>query len=173
MQICNIRGLNGITRPPPLNATNLLDISHALEAVNITQQQRTSLGVGSTDVLGQILETIETSINSKFEQLESLVSEKGNCRCYVGQYTGNGQNKLSITFDFLPMLYISRPKNDIAINSMYSIVYVYNSKYCTAICSSYSDSASVSISGTTLTFSGSATNASNANNNVYTYIALG
>lgn len=83
--------------PPPLNATNLLDISHALEAVNITQQQRTSLGVGSTDVLGQVLETLKTAfdvdvsdIQSTITQIQSTLLGKGDCSIWVGYYTGTG-----------------------------------------------------------------------------------
>lgn len=113
--------------PPPINATNLLDISHALEAVNITQQQRTSLGVGSTDTLGKILGTIKTvldgnitniqstldenitNIQSTISQIQTAMQTKGNCGIEYGNYVGNGQigtSSNTLRFSNVPLVVI-------------------------------------------------------------------
>ena len=82
--------------PPPLNATNLLDICHALEAVNVTQDERSTLGAEATDKLGQILthivESINEGIESDISSIQTQVNQKGNCNILVGSYTGNGGN---------------------------------------------------------------------------------
>ena len=80
--------------PPPVNASNLLDIGHALEAVNITQEERSALGAETTDKLGQILTHIVESINGEVESsissIQTQVNEKGNCIIVSGSYVGNG-----------------------------------------------------------------------------------
>ena len=91
--------------PPPLNATNLLDIGHALEAVNITQGERSTLGAETTDKLGQVLQKIVQGTDSKISQLQTLVNEKGNCNIITGQYVGNG-NITSLSMPFLTRLFI-------------------------------------------------------------------
>ena len=91
--------------PPPLNATNLLDICHALEAVNITQDERSTLGAETTDKLGQVLQKIVQGTDSKISQLQTLVNEKGNCNIITGQYVGNGSTT-SLSMPFLTRLYI-------------------------------------------------------------------
>ena len=82
--------------PPPLNATNLLDIGHALEAVNITQDERSTLGAETTDKLGQILTRIVQNINENVEQdissIQTQVNQKGDCNIIIGSYVGNGGN---------------------------------------------------------------------------------
>lgn len=82
--------------PPPLNATNLLDIGHALEAVNITQGERSTLGAETTDKLGQILTHIVQSISEEVEldisSIQTQMNEKGNCIIVSGSYVGNGGN---------------------------------------------------------------------------------
>ena len=97
-----------------MNSSNLLDISHALEAVNITQQQRTSLGVGSTDTLGKILGTIKavldgniTNIQSAISQIQTAMQTKGNCGIEYGNYVGNGQvgtSSNTLTFSNTPLV---------------------------------------------------------------------
>ena len=77
--------------PPPLNATNLLDICHALEAVNITQEQRTTLEAGTNDALGTILAALKSGIDSDVSSINSTLNSKGNCNIETGSYTGNGQ----------------------------------------------------------------------------------
>lgn len=82
--------------PPPLNASNLLDIGHALEALNVTQDERSTLGAETTDKLGQILTHIVESINGEVESdissIQTQVNQKGNCNILVGSYIGNGGN---------------------------------------------------------------------------------
>lgn len=88
--------------PPPLNSSNLLDICHALEAVNITQQDRTSLGVQQTDELSTILTKLNTSLKQYAKDLDDVqLSTIANnySRVYYGQYVGNGNSTyLSINF---------------------------------------------------------------------------
>lgn len=85
--------------PPPVNASNLNDISNALQAVNITQQERTALGAQANDTLGQVLEMLKT----KIDNTQSGLQQKGNCQIMSGSYVGNGQLKtISLTFGFEP-----------------------------------------------------------------------
>lgn len=85
--------------PPPVNASNLNDISNALQAVNITQQERTALDAQANDTLGQILNILKSGIDTAQSELQT----KGNCLVQTGSYVGNGQVKtMSITFDFEP-----------------------------------------------------------------------
>lgn len=85
--------------PPPVNTSNLNDISNALQAVNITQQERTALDAQANDTLGQILNILKSGINTAQSELQT----KGNCLVQTGSYVGNGQVKtMSITFDFEP-----------------------------------------------------------------------
>ena len=78
----------------------MLDIGHALEAVNITQDERSTLGAEATDKLGQILTHIVKSINESVESdissIQTQVNQKGNCNITVGSYVGNNGN-LQIT----------------------------------------------------------------------------
>lgn len=101
MQYTNPGWKNGA--PPPVNASNLNDISNALQAVNITQQERTALGAQASDTLGQILEALKNAIDAN---IGSLQTEKGNCNIQVGSYVGNGQfdnnYAISLTFNFQP-----------------------------------------------------------------------
>ena len=83
----------------------MLDICHALEAVNITQDERSTLGAETTDKLGQVLQKIVQGTDSKISQLQTLVNEKGNCNIITGQYVGNG-NITSLSMPFLTRLYI-------------------------------------------------------------------
>ena len=156
--------------PPPLNATNLLDISHALEAVNITQQQRTSLSVGSTDVLGQILEALKTATDDEMSSIQQILSTKGNCNYYMGQYVGNGQLSHMVTLEVEPKLYFA---SYTIINTPYMMVYVGGSNYATTIADSYCNRVNASVSGTKLKLDGSAENTLNEKGRTVTYIVLG
>ena len=87
--------------PPPLNATNLLDISHALEAVNVTQQERTSLGAQETDKLGQILTVLNSKIGNledSVEQIQTVLEKKGTLGVEAGSYVGNDQATVIVNF---------------------------------------------------------------------------
>ena len=66
---------------PPLNASNLNDISNALQAVNITQQERTTLGAEATDTLGQILAVLK---NTTDESIESISQDIQNIKIQIG-----------------------------------------------------------------------------------------
>lgn len=96
--------------PPPVNASNLNDISNALQAVNITQQERTALGAQANDTLGQVLEVLKNQLNtsdSTIEELQTQLATKGNCLIDSGSYIGNGQTtNISITFNFYPDIII-------------------------------------------------------------------
>lgn len=74
-----------------MNASNLLDIGHALEALNITQEQRSTLEAGTSDALGTILAALKTSIDSDISSINSTLQGKGNCSIEIGSYVGNGQ----------------------------------------------------------------------------------
>lgn len=104
MQYANPGWTNGT--PPPLNASNLNDISNALQAVNITQQERTTLGAEATDTLGQILAALKTATNENIgsinQEIQSIKIQIGGNKYAVGSYIGNGQDTLSLTFGFTP-----------------------------------------------------------------------
>lgn len=128
---------------PPLNASNLNDISNALQAVNITQQERTTLGTEATDTLGQILAALKTTtdesienINQEIENINQEVGEiqqtMGNVRCVYGSYVGNGQKTLTITLGFKPRyIYMlsKSPQREGSYNSYVYLVWVYNNQY--------------------------------------------
>ena len=109
--------------PPPLNATNLLDICHALEAVNITQDERSTLGAETTDKLGQVLQKIVQGTDSDISQLQTLVNEKGNCNIITGQYVGNANGTTSLSMPFLTRLYID--STDSATSSQLICMHIY------------------------------------------------
>lgn len=113
--------------PPPVNASNLLDIGHALEALNITQEQRSTLEAGTSDALGTILAALKTSIDSDIASINSAVRGKGNCKIASGGYIGNGQygssTPTSIYVGFMPLfLYCYDTYN----RSDNAIFYIYN-----------------------------------------------
>lgn len=89
-----------------MNASNLLDIGHALEALNVTQDERSTLGAETTDRLGQVLQKIVQGTDSNISQLQTLVNEKGNCNIVTGQYVGSGSGRTSLQMPFLTRLYI-------------------------------------------------------------------
>ena len=155
-----------------MNATNLLDISHALEAVNVTQQQRTSLGVGSTDVLGQILEALKTATDNGMSSIQQILSTKGNCNYYMGQYVGSGQGKNYVTLEVEPKLYVA---SYVGLNdNSYSIFYVGGSNYATSFTRHYTYNVNAYMSGTRLRFQdNNPQNILNENGLTVTYIVLG
>lgn len=115
-----------------MNATNLLDISHALEAVNITQQQRTSFGVESNATLGNILQLI----NDKIEQLNTIINKKGSANIEVGSYVGTGtsgvNHKCTLNFSFAPKtVFISTQKVDSKAPATFA--FIYDNKRCYAV----------------------------------------
>ena len=87
--------------PPPLNAANLLDISRALEAVNITQDDRSALSVEQEDKLGTVLTKLNTALkNFANNSSSSTLTTVGNAFspiCY-GSYIGNGGRTASISY---------------------------------------------------------------------------
>ena len=91
----------------------MLDICHALEAVNITQDERSTLGAETTDKLGQVLQKIVQGTDSKISQLQTLVNEKGNCNIITGQYVGNG-NITSLSMPFLTRLFIDSTYSNVS-----------------------------------------------------------
>lgn len=102
---------------PPLNASNLNDISNALQAVNITQQERTTLGAEATDTLGQILaalkNTTDGSIESIGQDIEEIQQTMGNTKYEVGSYVGNGTQNVTLTFNISPkymLVFSSEPQ---------------------------------------------------------------
>ena len=108
MQYANPGWTNGT--PPPLNASNLNDISNALQAVNITQQERTTLGAEATDTLGQILAALKTttdgSIESISQDVEEIQQTMGNVKCVYGTYVGNGNATARVHTTGLPYFLI-------------------------------------------------------------------
>lgn len=79
-----------------MNATNLLDISHALEAVNISQQERSILEVETKDKLGQILQKLKTVTDEELSNINVQLGVKGNCSITTGIYKGNKTDSVSI-----------------------------------------------------------------------------
>lgn len=92
-----------------MNASNLLDIGHALEALNITQEQRATLEAGTDDALGTILTKIVDGINNTIDNVNTSINKKGNCSIQYGSYVGNGQvgstTPIRLTFNFAPKLF--------------------------------------------------------------------
>ena len=129
MQYANPGWTNGT--PPPINAPNLNDISNALQAVNITQQERTALGAEATDTLGQILAALKTTTESISQDVEEIQQTMGNVKCVYGSYVGNGQTTLRITLGFSPR-YVCMISDDYQYdsnNNVYMFVeWLYNSK---------------------------------------------
>lgn len=79
--------------PPPLNASSLLDICHALEAVNITQDERSTLSVGQEDKLGTILTKLNTVLRDFVsQQSTNTITDirNGFSAVEYGQYVGGG-----------------------------------------------------------------------------------
>ena len=102
---------------PPLNASNLNDISNALQAVNITQQERTTLGAEATDALGQILAALKTTTDGSIESINQEVEEiqqiMGNTKYEVGSYVGNGTQNVALSFNISPkymLVFSSEPQ---------------------------------------------------------------
>lgn len=87
--------------PPPVNASNLNDISNALQAVNITQQERTALGAQANDTLGQVLEAVTSTLQQYTQQqcsnLQTLIWNNYSKFIY-GSYVGAGQPNLTISY---------------------------------------------------------------------------
>lgn len=110
-----------------MNASNLLDIGHALEALNITQEQRATLEAGTSDALGTILAALKTSIDSDIASINSAVSGKGNCKIASGGYIGNGQygssTPTSIYVGFMPLFLYCYDTNYRSDNAIF---YIYN-----------------------------------------------
>ena len=142
---------------PPLNASNLNDISNALQAVNITQQERTTLGAEATDTLGQILAALKTttdgSIESISQDVEEIQQTMGNVKCVYGSYVGNGQTTLTITLGFRPhYIYMASTKEqmDSSGNFFMSTTWVYNN---TVTYNSANVSSSITLLDSGITFS--------------------
>ena len=122
---------------PPLNASNLNDISNALQAVNITQEERTTLGAEATDTLGQILAALKNAgdeTSQSVEQLQqtisSIQSQIGTNKYQTGSYVGNGQSTLTLNFDFEPKFYFASYKNDQTNRErIVYMCYMYNSSF--------------------------------------------
>ena len=143
-----------------------------MEAVNITQKQRTSLGVGATDVLGQILEALKAATDNGMSSIQQILSTKGNCNYYMGQYVGNGQSSKYVTLEVEPKLYVA---SYVGLNdNSYSIFYVGGSNYATSFTRHYTYNVKASMSGTRLKLSDSnPQNIINENGLTVTYIVLG
>ena len=122
---------------PPLNASNLNDISNALQAVNITQEERTTLGAEATDTLGQILAALKNAgdeTSQSVEQLQqtisSIQSQIGTNKYQTGSYVGNGQSTLTLNFDFEPKFYFASYKQDQTnMKRVVYMCYMYNSNF--------------------------------------------
>lgn len=148
--------------PPPVNASNLNDISNALQAVNITQQERTVLGAQANNTLGQVLEALKSvvdgdisDVKSTIATIQSTLNQKGNTNSYVSSYIGNGQRSLTLQLEFEPkfIFFLSEDfQMDERRNTYLAMVYVYNSPKTITFVSSTSINR-VSFSGTTINIS--------------------
>lgn len=74
----------------------MLDIGHALEAVNISQQERSTLEVDVNDKLGQILQKLKTATDEELSNINTQLGVKGNCSITTGTYKGNQTESVSI-----------------------------------------------------------------------------
>ena len=118
--------------PPPLNASSLLDICHAIEAVNITQEERSTLNVGKEDKLGTVLTKLNTLLRDFVsQQSTNTITDirNGFSAVEYGQYVGlygNGTIGPIITYNnenftnVSPRMIFIFP-NDFTVNSYYCI----------------------------------------------------
>lgn len=148
--------------PPPVNASNLNDISNALQAVNITQQERTTLGAEATDTLGQILAALKNAIDENAEnvsqEVQNIKTQIGTNKYYFGSYIGNGQNSLTITFNFEPKFYFAvseNPQEASYVGQIYSLHSLNNSKIAVSNTNEGSVRNNCSFNGNSITISNS------------------
>lgn len=69
--------------------------------MNVTQQERTSLGTQETDKLGQILTVLNGKIgdlNDSIEQVQTILDNKGTLGVEAGSYIGNNQDTVTVNF---------------------------------------------------------------------------
>lgn len=85
---------------PPVNASNLNDISNALQSVNVTQQERTTLGASTTDTLGKMLMLLKSGTDNVRTLVASIQQQLGTNRYEIGSYIGNGSSTLQIATPF-------------------------------------------------------------------------
>lgn len=146
-----------------------------MESVNITQQQRTSLGVGSTDTLG----TIFTTILERFENVSRIES---------GSYVGNGLQNASypntLTFSFVPkVVFILSEQGDEGGASYYAFTptFIQGVKWAATVLDGTGSSRQVVVnwSNSTVTWYSSSPSLQgiyaqlNVGGRTYSYVAIG
>ena len=162
----------------------MLDICHALEAVNITQDERSTFGAETTDKLGQILthivESINEGIESDISSIQTQVNEKGNCIIVSGSYIGNGGN-LQLTIPpingkYVKCIIIFSNMNTSSSSANYRTRFSYtveNASYMFVTTDSNCRNIPIqSFSNGTLSMAGY-DNAPNISGTTYYYVALG
>ena len=163
-----------------MNASNLLDIGHALEALNITQEQRATLEAGTNDALGTILTKIVNGINTLIDNVNTSIGQKGNCFVQYGSYVGNGQvgttHPNSLTFDFIPRMFFCIHNSMETVDSAWreSVIYLDRIDYSVSIYGDTYDYAYFTRNDKTISWYAN-DNASQLNKNgvTYYYVAIG
>lgn len=173
--------------PPPLNSSNLNDISSAIQALNISATNRETLGIsGSQDMqdalvaLKQLIESNTDNIQNIDEQINEI--NVNMVKSYTGMYAGNSQNSITIqTGDItkILVLYIISSSDSNSYASGYCVcnnngvsgeVFVYYKRgqgYDPEV-----RTGQFTISGKTINFTGDG-DYLNFNNSTYNYLVLG
>ena len=117
--------------PPPVNASNLNDISNALQAVNVTQQERTTLGASTTDTLGKILTLLKSGTDNVKTLVASIQQQIGTNRYKIGSYIGNGNNTLQIATPFEAKFFVAvseEPQSQYSVGTSCAIIALTGTK---------------------------------------------
>lgn len=88
--------------PPPLSASNLNDIANALQALNISSTNRSTLGISATQDMQDGLILLKNLITSTRSSLQSTINSNKNIASSsyssikTGSFVGNGQEQLYV-----------------------------------------------------------------------------
>lgn len=85
--------------PPPLNSSNLNDISNAIQALNISSENRSTLGMSGTQDMQDGLVLLKNAITTMQSDLQEVQTNMAIIAS--GSYVGNNQTSITITFDQL------------------------------------------------------------------------
>lgn len=89
--------------PPPVNASNLNDISNALQALNISLVNRSTLGISETQdmqdesvLLKNLITSTQSSLQSTINSNKSIASSSYSS-IKTGSFVGNDQEQLYVS----------------------------------------------------------------------------
>lgn len=85
--------------PPSLNQSNLNDISNAIQALNISAENRTTLGMNDTQDMQDVLVSLKNITSTMQSSLQEV--QQNMVFLASGTYVGNNQSSITITFNQL------------------------------------------------------------------------